>query len=233
MHIMINNNEINVMLKNNNIPKPTKMPDNATIREGKLNLVNFINSYYVYRDMENLGNVKSILIIGPGQGLDTAILKWKGYEVTTLDIDDAFLPDIIGSVHDLNMFKNTQFDVVIASHVLEHLAVAYLDKSLEELSRVAKYAIVYLPVHGRHFQGRLKMDIKGIDLSCIFDLFNYFHKPDGVTPRYCQGQHFWEIGMRGFRVKDLKNRFSQYFEVINDYRNKDWVPSYNFVMRSR
>lgn len=220
-------------MKNYDIPKPSKMPDNATIRKGKLNLVNFINSYYTYRDVENLGNVNSILIIGPGQGLDTEILKWKGYEVTTLDIDDAFSPDIIGSVHDLNMFKNTQFDVVIASHVLEHLAVAYLDKSLEELSRVAKYAIVYLPVHGRHFQGRLKMDIKGIDLSCIVDLFNYFHKPDGVTPRYCQGQHFWEIGMKGFGVKDLKSRFSQYFEVINDYRNKDWLPSYNFVMRSK
>lgn len=221
------------MKKEVNIPAPTIMPKDAMIREDKLSLVNFINSYYIYRDIELCDNVKKILIIGPGQGLDTEVLKWKGYKVTTLDIDNAFNPDIMGSVHQLDMFKDKQFDVVVASHVLEHLAIPYLNNSLEEMARVGRYSIVYLPVYGRHFQGRVKMDVKGIDLSIIFDLFNYFHKPDGVTARYCQGQHFWEVGMRGFRVKDLKERFGQYFEILDDYRNKDWLPSYNFVLQSK
>lgn len=220
------------ILNNIDIPKPTIMPSDAMIREDKLHLVNFINSYYIYRDIENLENVKSVLIIGPGQGLDTAILKWKGYDIVTLDIDGSFSPDIVGSVHSLDNIKDNQFDVVIASHVLEHLAVAYLDKSLSELARVAKYAIVYLPFHGRHFQARLKMDIKGIDISFIFDLFNYFHKPDGITPRYCQGQHFWELGMRGFRVRDINERLSKHFKIIKSYRNKDWNPSHNFICKS-
>jgi hypothetical protein len=77
------------------------------------------------------------------------------------------------------------------------------------------------------------MDLKGIDLSYIFDLFNYFHKPDGVSPRYCKGQHYFEIGMRGFRIADLVRRFEKHFEVIKHYRNPDWNPSYNFVLRSK
>ena len=218
---------------NMNIPKPTKMPSNAMIREDRLSLVNFINSYYIYRDITRCTGVRKILIIGPGQGLDTEILKCRGFDVTTLDIDDAFSPDVLGSIHKLDMFEDKQFDLIVASHVLEHLAITYLDQSLKEMARVSKYSVVYLPVHGRHFQGRVKMDVKGIDLSYIFDLFNYFHKPDGVTPRYCQGQHFWEVGMRGFRVKDLKERFGRYFEILDDYRNKDWLPSYNFVLRSK
>ena len=33
-----------------------------------------------------------------------------------------FKPDVVGSVHDMSMFGDLQFDVAIASHVLEHLA---------------------------------------------------------------------------------------------------------------
>jgi hypothetical protein len=46
-------------------------------------------------------------------------------------------------------------------------------------------------------------------------------------------QHFWEVGMRGFRVRDLCRRFSAHFEIIKHYRNRDWLPSYNFVLKSR
>ena len=131
------------------------------------------------------------------------------------------------------MFDDGSFDVVIASHVLEHLAVPYLDRCLSELARVGRYCLVYLPVAGRHFQLRLKMDLVGIDLSFILDLFKYFHSPDGITPRYCAGQHYWEVGMRGFRVAGLVRRFEKHFEVVARYRNRDWNPSYNFVLRSK
>ncbi len=208
------------------------MPIDREAWADQLNLSNFINTYYQYRDLQLYGDGKKLLIIGPGQGLDTQVLKWRKYEVTTFDIDKTFNPDVIGSVHDLSMFDNGSFDVVIASHVLEHLAVPYLDRCLSELSRVGKYCLIYLPVAGRHFQLRLRMDIKGIDLSFLLDLFNYFHRPDGVTLNYCARQHYWEIGMRGFRVKDMTRRLSKYFKVISAYRNKDWLPSYNFVLES-
>jgi len=217
---------------NKDTPVPSVMPIDRETWAGQLNPSNFINTYRQYRDLQLCGEVKKLLIVGPGQGLDTQVLKWRKYEVTTFDIDGTFHPDIIGSVHDLSMFKNGSFDAIIVSHVLEHLAVPYLDRCLEELARVGRYCLIYLPVAGRHFQLRLKMDLKGIDWSCIFDLFNYFHRPDGITPRYCAGQHYWEIGMRGFRVREMTRQLSKHFKVLSAYRNKDWLPSYNFVLES-
>lgn len=218
---------------NKDIPSPSVMPIDRKAWASQLHLSNFVNTFYQYRDLQLFGNVKTLLIIGPGQGLDTHVLKWRMYEVTTFDIDEMFNPNVIGSVHDLSMFKDGCFDVVIASHVLEHLPVPYLDRCLSELARVSKYCLIYLPVAGRHFQLRAQLDLKGIDLSIIFDLYNYFRKPDGITPNYCAGQHYWEIGMRGFRVGEMTRRLSRYFKVMSAYRNKDWLPSYNFILESK
>jgi FkbM family methyltransferase len=215
-------------------PLPSVMAGDRESWARQLHLSNFVNSYYQYRDVQLCGGqVKSILIVGPGQGLDTQIFKWRGYKVTTFDIDDTFAPDKTGSVHDLSMFADGSFDVVIASHVLEHVPVAYFESSLREMARVGRYSLVYLPVAGRHFQFRLKLDVRNIDLSSIMDLFNYLDRPDGITRKYCSGQHYWEVGMRGFRVSDLVSRFSRHFDLIEHYRNRDWNPSYNFVMRSK
>ena len=215
------------------VPAPAVMPVDREAWKRELHLSNFANSYYQYRDLGLCGDVKTVLIIGPGQGLDALVLKWRNYTVTTFDIDKTFNPDFVGSVHDLTMFGDCSFDVIIVSHVLEHLAVPYLDKCLSELGRVGRNCMIYLPVAGRHFQLRVKMDLKGFDFSWIFDLFNRFHRPDGITPRYCAGQHFWEVGMRGFRVPDLTHRFEKKFFVVKNYRNRDWLPSYNFVLKSK
>lgn len=222
--------------RENKVPEgsvPAPMPVDSEEWASQLNLCNFVNAYYQYRDLQSLEDCKSVLIIGPGQGLDTEILKWRGYEVSTFDIDETFKPDYIGSVHDLGRFNNFQFDAVIASHVLEHLPVAYLDKALQEISRVGRYALVYMPVHGRHMQLRFMPGFKGIDISFIFDLFNYFRKTDGSKPRFMDGQHYWEIGLRGWRVPEVSQRLASYFYIRNSYRNKDWLPSFNYVLQSR
>ncbi len=215
------------------IPTPAPMPIDRERWKEELHLSNFINSYYQYRDVARLGDCKRILIVGPGQGLDVCILKWRGYDIETLDIDDTFKPNHLGSVHDLSQFSTGSFDAVIASHVLEHLPLPYLDRSLAELARVARYALVYLPVYGRHAQLRIIPGFGGFDWSLTADLFNWFTKPDGLTRSYMSGQHYWEIGMRGFRVADVIRRFSVQFEVMDSYRNKDWLPSQNFVLRSK
>jgi hypothetical protein len=199
----------------------------------KLNLVNFVTAYYEFRDLQLCENCRKVLIVGPGQGLDTKVLEWRGYEVTTLYIDEIFHPDCMGSIHNMDMFGDAQFDAVLASHVLEHLAEPHLDAALQEIARIGRYALIYLPVHGRHIQLRFIPGFKGLDLGFIFDLFNYFEKPDGVTPRYMANQHFWEVGMRGFRKRDIIKRMSKFFSVLSVYRNRDWLPSQNFVLKSK
>jgi SAM-dependent methyltransferase len=199
----------------------------------ELPLSTFVNAHYQCRDLQALGPCHKVLVVGPGQGLVPVLLHWRGYAVTTLDIDPDLNPDHVGSVHDMAMFEDGQFDAVIASHVLEHFAVPYLDPALAEIARVGRHALIYLPVHGRRVALRFIPGFKSLDFSLVADLYNYLARPDGVSARYMQGQHFWEVGMRGFRVRDLLNRLQRNFEVRAHYRNRDWLPSYNFVLRSR
>lgn len=216
------------------LPRPAVMPIDRELWRQELHLSNFINSYYQFRDVTKwVGSNPSVLIIGPGQGLDTEILKWKGCRVTTFDIDETFQPDVIGSCHQMPMFCNAQFDVVIASHVLEHLPLSYLDPALAEIARVGRYAILYLPVAGRHAMLRFGADLKGIDWSVVIDFCKFWQRPDGMSANYCSGQHYWEVGYRGFRVPDVTRRFARSFDIMDSYRNKDWLPSHNFVLRSR
>jgi hypothetical protein len=215
------------------VPAPAAMSVDREEWLRQLNLSNFVNTYYQFRDLQALATCRTVLIVGPGQGLETQVLRWRGYEVTTFDIDETFKPDHLGSVHQMGMFRDGQFDAVIASHVLEHLPEPYLEPALAEIARVGAFALVYLPVAGRHFQARLSPGFRGIDWSFIVDLFNYFHRPSGIVPRYCHRQHYWEVGMRGFRVRDLTARFAKHFELLETYRNRDWNPSQNFVLRSK
>jgi SAM-dependent methyltransferase len=215
------------------VPSPTVMPVDRQRWAQELHLSNFINTYYQHRDLSTLAGVQSVLIVGPGQGLDVQVLRWRGYQVTTFDIDELFGPDYIGSVHDLRAFSDGQFDAVVVSHVLEHLAVPYLDASLKEIARVGQYALIYLPIYGLHVRLRITSNLRDLDLAAIVSFFNYFEKPDGLTPRYMGGQHFWEVGMRGFKPSDIAKRMSRFFEILAVYRNRDWIASQNYVLRSK
>jgi hypothetical protein len=210
------------------------MPLDREAWKRQLHLSQFINTYYQYRDLSScIGDSGSVLIIGPGAGLDALVLRWKGYRVTTFDIDETFSPDVLGSCHHMPMFGDGQFDTVIASHVLEHLPLSFLDPALAEISRVARYGIIYLPVAGRHAQVSMKPAIRGKPLGLVVDLFPFWQRPTGDRLAYGGGQHYWEIGYRGFRVKDVARRFESHFQILRHYRNTDWIPSYNFLLRSR
>jgi hypothetical protein len=55
---------------------PGVMPLDRDKWKLQLNLSNFVNTYYQYRDLNSLQNVRRVLIVGPGQGLDLHVLKW-------------------------------------------------------------------------------------------------------------------------------------------------------------
>lgn len=104
---------------------------------------------------------------------------------------------------------------------------------MKEIARVGRFALIYLPVAGRHGLLKVAAGFRSLEAQFAWDIFNYLLKPDGQTAAFCARQHFWEVGYRGFRRRDIRARLRPHFEIISDYRNYDWLPSYNFVLRSR
>jgi SAM-dependent methyltransferase len=79
----------------------------------------------------------TVLEVGPGDGLVTQQLRRAGLEVTTLDLDPALNPDVVGSATELP-FADGSFDVVICCEVLEHLPFEESRLAMAEIARVSR-----------------------------------------------------------------------------------------------
>ena len=216
------------------VPAPTTMPVDKIKWLSELHLSNFHNAFYQYRDVRAcIGNRGKILIVGPGQGLDLAVFRSQGYEVTTYDIDADFKPDHLGSVHEMDCFGDGQFDVVIASHVLEHMSHSLLEPALRELSRVARHALVYLPYAGRHIDISFTQFQSVAEHHLRINVTPFWRRPSLERPLFAGGQHFWEIGVHGCSAAAIRRQMEKHFDVLDAYQNPHWLVSMNFVLRSR
>ena len=158
--------------------------------------------------------------------MEAAILRTWNVDVTVMDIDPALSPDVLGSVDDLSMFDDKQFDIIIASHVLEHLPFEYFDRCLSEISRVTKSALIYLPF--ACLVPELRLSIEPIfrkSFRLRIPLFWKNHK--------FNGEHYWEIGVKGHSLSNTRQVIARRFDIIADYHNWDWRYSYNFVVTSK
>lgn len=212
------------------VPRP--MLEDAKVYATRYSLTNFINAYYQIRDCMQYQPCK-ILIVGVGVGLEPIILRDKfALQISTLDIDPSFNTDHVGSIHDLRMFQVQEFDVVIVSHVLEHLPFKYFEPSLKEIGRVSKHALLYLPFGGRHPELKFTGLIRFLNFTMRFTL-PPLKRIDGTKPELCGGQHYWECGYRGFEVKKIRELISKHFIIDYMYHNQDWSFSLNFRLTSR
>jgi|Deesub1362B_J571_1020462.scaffolds.fasta_scaffold02302_6 ubiquinone/menaquinone biosynthesis C-methylase UbiE len=99
---------------------------------------------------------KLILDYGCGEGVLSVLIGERGFNVIGMDISipniiaakeiikkrDLKIDFIIGDGENLP-FEDKSFDLVVASHVLEHLP--NIEKSLREIKRVANKAIIAVP----------------------------------------------------------------------------------------
>jgi len=195
----------------------------ASYRE-RLSITSFINANYQIRDCLQL-NPHRVLIIGTGLGLEASILRGFGLDVTVADIDPALNPDVVASVDNLSVFPDKSFDVVIAAHVLEHLPYEHFDKCCAEISRVALYAIVYLPF-------ACWVPQVTIAIEPLFKKTFRFRIPLFWKRHKFNGEHYWELGTKDFPLKRILNTIRKHFHIRDKYHNWDWRYSYNFVLES-
>lgn len=156
---------------------------------------------YFYQVKEVLAfKPENVLVIGKGNGLVAQYLKLNGVKVTTLDIDENLKPDVVASVTKMP-FKDNEFDIALCAQVLEHLPYGDFEKSLLEIKRIIKSgAVISLP----HFGPTIRFLFKFPLLPEI----KFMIKIPYPKKHIYKGEHYWEIGKRGFYAgkikKDLK-----------------------------
>lgn len=169
----------------------------------------FVSYFYQLDIVLNL-NPKSILEIGVGDKIFGEYIKNNtGIEYKSLDIADDLNPDFLGSVLDIPV-NGDQFDVVCAFEVLEHLPYEQFETALNELKRVSKkYVLISLP----HFGPPIKFSIK----VPLFPEFKFSIKVPFYREHRFNGEHYWEIGKKGYPLARIKSILSKNFKVISDF----------------
>ncbi|MDN5126836.1 methyltransferase domain-containing protein [Aliarcobacter butzleri] len=194
----------------------------------KINMINMYNLYYEIKDITNLlPKGGEILHVGVGTDLLTPILRDFGYKVFTMDIIEDLSPDYVGSLHELGKVTNEKkFDLVVCSHILEHIPYELFEKNLDQLKKYSKYTLIYLPNSGIALGAELRLHPKW---RKMYRLFFPIFKNKKIK---FNGEHYWEIDLKGTHLNKVRNDIKKYFNIIKEYRNEYWDNSYNFVLES-
>lgn len=158
----------------------------------------WISFWYQMMEVNRFSPI-SVLEIGVGTRIVSETLKSMGKNITTLDIDSALQPTIKGDTVALP-FKKRAFDVVLVAEVLEHIPFVSVSQALREIARVAKFGVVITLPHFHQFAPSIALK--------VFPFVPRFRKVFPITfptEHKFDGQHYWEIGKRGYPLEKIKN----------------------------
>lgn len=170
----------------------------------------------------------SVLEIGKGDGVVSSILKSYGINIKTLDIDKSLRPDYLDSLPELKTQKNRKYDCIVCCEVLEHLKFEDVLKSIEKFSEIAEIIIISVPHNGIYF-------------SFLFQ-FWYLKKtflkvllpgPRSFKTYQFNGEHYWELGTKGFNVSKFINSFNQFgLMTIKHFRIPEFLYHHMFIFKN-
>ena len=174
----------------------------------------FISCYYQLRYIYGI-NPKNILEIGVGGGLLKKFLR-DTFSYKTLDIRETLKPDVVGSVVQLPV-KNNAFDLVVCFQMLEHLPFSEFEPALKEIARVSrKDVLISLPYSSTSLYLEAKLPfLKDRILRCGVRIPHFFRKHS------FDGQHYWEVGRKGYSIKTIKKSLEKFFNVKETFNPTD------------
>lgn len=154
----------------------------------------------------------NVLVVGVGTGTVSHLLRVAGLSSTTLDIDPACRPDVLGDVRALP-FADGAFDAALCCQVLEHLPFEEFENALGELGRVSRHGLVLsLPDNGRYL--RLGWQTLARRRHFLWEL-----PMTRLYPRHYAGGHLWEVNAAGFpRARIERGIRRAGFDVETTYR---------------
>lgn len=169
----------------------------------------FASFFYQMKEILDCG-AKSVLEIGPGNGVVNYLLQRAGINVDTLDHNPDLLPNYVASV--LNMpFQTNSYDAVLCCEVLEHLPWKMFLPAIMEITKVArKYVIISLPHTSRYYYIEFQLPKTGKRKLSIDIPTN--------RPMQFDGEHYWEIG-KGVKLIEVKDAFLKSgLKILREYR---------------
>lgn len=165
---------------------------------------------------------KTVLEIGVGNKTVSNYLEKMGIEVTTVDIDVDLNPDYICSVTELDtLFQKDRFDTVLCAEVLEHLPFNYFEEALNQIKKVSNKNVILSLPDSRTHRAYLKVPL-------IKEKNIYFQHPFAKSHNF-NGEHYWEIGKKGYDLKSILAIVSKYF-VVKEHYNVSEHPYHMFII---
>jgi len=154
---------------------------------------------------------KTVLIIGIGDNIVGNILARQGIRVYTFDFDKELHSDFVGNITDIDgVLQGKRFDVILCCQVLEHLPYAKFEFILDKLRAIANNVIISLPYSAIKYKIEIKLPlIKNVRIPVYIHKFYKSH--------YFDGQHYWEIGKRGYTKQRIRQSIKKYFTIKNQF----------------
>jgi ubiquinone/menaquinone biosynthesis C-methylase UbiE len=168
-------------------------------------------SSYFYQIREILALApKSLLEVGGGDGVLRSYLKeHTSVAYRSLDIAEDLHPDVLGSVENIPL-PDRSVDCVGAFEVLEHLPFERFSIALSEIARITKtHAIISLP----HFGPPVKLLLK----LPFFPEMRLAWKIPFPRKHLWNGEHYWEIGKRGYNPQMVRKVLEKHFTIIKEF----------------
>lgn len=168
-------------------------------------------SYYEQLRVIYQCSPKNILEIGVGDRTVANHVGSRGIDYRSLDIVEELRPDRVGSVTDIP-YPDQSFDMVVAFQILEHLPFSQFDVAVNQLVRVARrYVAISLPHYGPMIKFLLKIP--------LVPEFKFGVKLPYPKVHHFDGEHYWEIGTRGYSRKRIRSHLQRHGRL-----RKEWSP---------
>jgi SAM-dependent methyltransferase len=178
-------------------------------------LKQFISYYYQVRLIRQT-QVRRLLEIGIGSKTLSDYLSRRNIEVVTCDINPALEPDYVADIRRLP-FADGSFELIAAFEILEHLPWSEVPSALSELRRVSsRYVILSLPIFTAYFEMVLRFPL----IQKIFrrQYLDFFIRFPFAFFRKCSPGHEWEIGLRGYPLRKIRNELKTQFHIVKEVR---------------
>jgi ubiquinone/menaquinone biosynthesis C-methylase UbiE len=204
-----------------------KQVDKSHYDSGYFHNERWMSYWYQAKEISSRKDIESVLDIGPGTNFLESVLKIQRPAITykTLDIAEDVEPDYVGSVTK-SPLPDSSFDAVCAFQVLEHIEFKDFEVALDELKRTSKkYVFISLP----HFGSAIKFQIKVPFIKAI----QFAIKIPRNKKHIFTGEHYWEIGKKGYSAKKILSILKNHFTVLEEYIPYENQSHHFFIMKKK